>query len=181
MTKFKTFLGVNKGYEGDKMEVQESNMAVNLIKQQTDIEVLPGVVVYNEEWGCPKGGEPIGALSFNKKEEAVSLKDFFKQQTLAVPSLGEGKETLGFKAEIKYDLKDISKKWQEVAKNVFDKKGVYISCGMYSAKDNIYVEAQANPEFVKNLKEWKEISMEILNKLNFNKIKFIETQLTYLK
>jgi hypothetical protein len=110
---FKTELGINKGYDNQKNDTVSYNIIdvgsvlQNIAKKHFEITGLyvstvingPNKTIYNEDWGCPIGGETTYTISgianptftpdFNEYKKAVLMvvfdtKKYFEQSTLSV-------------------------------------------------------------------------------------------------
>lgn len=127
------FTGVNEGYQGESVAITDPAKAVEIVKAKlaetqaahgdaNHYQVHPGVVIYNEGWGCPKGGEVVAAVTTAGNPEtaiqtATALRGALNQSTLSVGTYSgdHGLKTKGFLAEVVGDLKTVGTAWQEAA------------------------------------------------------------------
>lgn len=182
------FCGLVAGYQGEGNTATPQNAADAVRKALADrgvnTEVFPAVCVYHTEWGCPVGGEPVGAYSrIDNPErilaEAEQLRQDLKQSTLSVGLPGVGTPTLGFTAMLKGDCREIGAAWQEIAGKQFDATGTYVSCGITQYYGYCVIAAEANPAFVQDLDAWKAIVATICGELGTEAV-FTEIGFNYL-
>jgi hypothetical protein len=131
--------------------------------------VFPGRVVYHADWGCPVGGEVVGAV-FAEGDHATLVSRFeavrtaLKQTTLSVatePGIGEA--TTGFIADLgEGDLSTVATRWQEVAAECFGVTGTYVSGGVFEIGGRVFAMAEGNPAFVTDIEAWKGIVSEVV-------------------
>lgn len=168
------FCGLVSGYQGENNTVTPNEAATAVEKELAAIGmypltqdgcVSPGVCVYHAEWGCPVGGEPVGAFTLDSSDAldiAEKLRVAMKQSTLSVCLPSTGTPTIGFFALGKGMLKEWGTKWQEIAAEKFKETGIYVSCGICRNKCGMLTfSAEANPEFVKDLDAWKKVAQSI--------------------
>ena len=179
------FCGLVSGYQGENNTATPEN-AAEAVSTALGREVLPGVCVYHTDWGCPKGGEPVGAYrAFGPAAEilaeAEKLRKELKQTTLSVGLPGVGQTTVGFEAVAHMPLLEVGAKWQEAAARYFAELGTYVSCGMAQDGNDIVISAEANPAFVQDLDAWKRIVENICAKIGAENLTFNEVGFNYLK
>lgn len=162
------FCGLVSGYQGEGNTATPENAAaaVSSALQSLGVEgvaVSPAVCVYHTDWGCPKGGEPVGAFMLQGDPQGIlkaaeSLRVALKQSTLSVGLPQVGAPTIGFIAEAEGNILEIGALWQEAAAKQMAATGTYVSCGIVESKDGkVIISAEANPEFVKDLAAWQHI------------------------
>tara|TARA_R110000868_G_scaffold178163_1_gene417698 strand:+ start:1266 stop:1667 length:402 start_codon:yes stop_codon:yes gene_type:complete len=108
---FITVLGVNEGYFHNNEVPNSNRICIDIQKITVDIYaetgkyvgvvVTPAKVIYNEEWGCPAGGEDVHVLTGNGFFEAepaeargawkdavelfiLRIQEHFKQTTIQI-------------------------------------------------------------------------------------------------
>lgn len=179
------FLGLVPGYQGSSNK-STPEVAASAIAAVVDRRVYPSVCIYHTDWGCPVGGEPVGAFEVifdGGAEELEKLDGYrraFQQSTLSVP-MKEGEETIGFIAEVEGDLSTVGRKWQHAAAVAMEAGHPYVSCGIAEIADGrLLVEAEANPEFVQNLDEWEKTAKQICCEIGVEP-QFFEVGFNYLK
>lgn len=183
------FCGLVSGYQGEGNTATPQNAAVavadTLRQLGVKISVSPAVCVYHTDWGCPQGGEPVGAFIMNAPAKRIlqvceDLRVALKQSTLSVSIPNHGAVTLGFTAQVRGDLLEIGAKWQEAAAAKMAEIGTYVSCGIADNGDGLLtISAEANPEFVQDLETWGNIVRCICKKIGA-KPRFDEAYFNYL-
>ena len=180
------FCGLIAGYQGEKNAATPQN-AAEAVAKALGRDVFPGVCVYHTDWGCPKGGEPVGAYRAegtyaNILEEAEKLRKSLHQSTLSVALQGFGSETVGFEAKAHLPLLEAGVKWQEAAARYMSSTGTYVSCGMAEQGcGDIIISAEANPAFVQDLEAWKKIVKSICAEIGTEEPVFKTVGFNYLK
>ena len=181
------FCGLVAGYQGENNTATPQN-AAEAVKTALGgrHEVFPAVCVYHTDWGCPKGGEPVGAYraegsSMEILAEAEKLRKDLKQTTLSVGLQGCGNATIGFEAKVHKSLLEAGANWQEAAARYMATTGTYVSCGMAEQGDEIIISAEANPTFVQDLDAWKKIVENICAEIGAENLTFNEVGFNYLK
>lgn len=184
------FCGLVSGYQGEGNTATPENaaeaVAEELKKLGSEVCVKPAVCVYHTDWGCPKGGEPVGAFVLSGKAQEIlatseSLRKALKQSTLSVGLVGVGSETLGFEAEVEGVILEIGALWQEAAAEQMAVTGTYVSCGIAETGDGkATISAEANPAFVQNLDAWKSIVETICSKVGAQP-RFMQIGFNYLQ
>ena len=184
------FCGLVSGYQGEGNTATPWNaaeaVAEALHQLGEKISVSPAVCVYHTDWGCPQGGEPVGAFVMNAPAQKIlqvceGLRKELKQSTLSVSIPNHGAVTLGFTAQVQGDLLEIGAKWQEAAAAKMLETGTYVSCGIADNGDgSLTISAEANPEFVSDLETWGNIVRCICQKIGA-KPQFDEAYFNYLR
>ena len=179
------FCGLIAGYQGENNTATPTN-AAEAVSTALGRKVLPGVCVYHTEWGCPRGGEPVGAYRAEGTpseilNEAEKLRKDLKQSTLSVALPETGIPTVGFTAIAHGSLLETGAAWQEAAARYMTATGTYVSCGMAEQGGKIYISAEANPAFVPNREAWKEIVKNICAEIGADEPTFSEVGFNYLK
>ncbi len=185
------FCGLVSGYQGEGNTATPENAAeaVSSALQSLGadgVTVAPAVCVYHTDWGCPKGGEPVGAFMLQGNPEGIlklaeNLRVALKQSTLSVGLVGVGSETLGFEAEVEGAILEIGALWQEAAAEQMAVTGTYVSCGIAETGDGkATISAEANPAFVQNLDAWKSIVETICSKVGAQP-RFMQIGFNYLQ
>ena len=181
------YCGLVSGYQGENNTATPANAAqavsAALGGSQT---VYPAVCVYHVDWGCPKGGEPVGAYRAEGTaaeilDEAEKLRKNLKQTTLSVGLQGCGETTIGFEAIAHKPLLEAGAAWQTAAARYMSETGTYVSCGMAEQGDEIIISAEANPAFVQDLESWKKIVESICAEIGAEAPSFKEVGFNYLK
>lgn len=184
------FCGLVAGYQGVGNTATPQNAAEAVSEALTQLGakvlVFPAVCVYHTDWGCPQGGEPVGAFVMNAPAKKIlevceDLRQALKQTTLSVSIPNHGNVTLGFIAQVKGDLLEIGAKWQEAAAAKMAETGTYVSCGIVNNGDgSLTISAEANPEFVQDLETWGNIVRSICKQIGA-KPQFDEAYFNYLR
>lgn len=179
------FCGLVPGYQGKGNTATPAN-AAKAVSTVLGRKVLPGVCVYHTDWGCPVGGEPVGAYRAEGTpseilNEAEKLRKDLKQSTLSVALPETGEPTVGFTAVAHAPLLEVGAKWQEAAARHMAVTGTYVSCGIAELGDETIISAEANPAFVPDREAWKEIVKNICSEIGAEKLAFSEVGFNYLK
>ena len=179
------YCGLVPGYQGEGNQATPQN-AAEAVSAALGRPVFPGVCVYHTDWGCPVGGEPVGAYRTEGTateilDEAEKLRKDLKQTTLSVGLPGYGQSTIGFEAVAHMPLLEAGAKWQEAAARYMSETGTYVSCGMAEQGDEIIISAEANPAFVQDLEAWKRIVENICAEIGAENVTFNEVGFNYLK
>lgn len=181
------YCGLVSGYQGDNNTATPQNAAeavkAALGGSQT---VYPAVCVYHTDWGCPLGGEPVGAYRAQGTPaeilaEAEKLRKELKQTTLSVALPDVGVATIGFEATVHCSLYDAGIAWQKAAARYFAEQGTYVSCGMAQIGNQVLISAEANPAFVQDLVAWKSIVEKICTEIGAEELTFNKVGFNYLK
>lgn len=160
------FCGLVAGYQGAGNTATPENAAQAVAEALSSLgvqtEVQPAVCVYHTDWGCPQGGEPVGAFILDAPAEETlkiceDLRVTLKQSTLTVCLPEKGAKTLGFTAQVNGDLREVGAKWQAAAAAKMAATGTYVSCGIAETEGRLIISAEANPQFTPDLMVWKEI------------------------
>ena len=170
------YCGLVSGYQGEGNTATPENAAeavANALQSlgAEAVTVVPAVCVYHTDWGCPKGGEPVGAFMLQGNPEGIltlaeKLRVALKQSTLSVGLPEVGTPTVGFAAEVQGDLREIGALWQEAAAEQFAATGTYVSCGIAETGDGqLLISAEANPAFVQDFAAWQAIVATICEKI----------------
>ena len=182
------FCGLVAGYQGagntatPENAAQAVSKALNALGVET--EVQPAVCVYHTDWGCPIGGEPVGAFILDASADETlniceDLRVALKQSTLTVCLPEKGAKTVGFTAQVDGNLREVGAKWQEIAAAKMAATGTYVSCGIAESEGRLIISAEANPQFTPDLQVWKEIVKEICTEIGTEPI-FKEVGFNYL-
>ncbi len=181
--------GVEAGYQGvASVTPKAAAKAVEsaLRRQGVSPRVYPAVCIYHTDWGCPVGGEPVGAFCLHLPAEGAlevceSLRKELRQTTLSVCLPTEGAPTIGFTAVVKGNLCEVGSRWQALAAELMSKTGTYISGGLVDNGDgSCTMSAEANPAFVPDREAWQRVVEELTSNLG-TKPDFGETFFNYLK
>ena len=181
------YCGLVSGYQGENNTATPQNAAEAVYAALRGArKVYPAVCVYHTDWGCPKGGEPVGAYiaSGSPEEilhEAEKLRRDLKQTTLSVGLPEVGVATIGFVATAHLPLLVVGDLWQKSAARLFAETGTYVSCGMAEVNGVIHISAEANPAFVQDLVTWKGIVETICREVGADAPSFSEVGFNYLK
>ena len=179
------YCGLVPGYQGEENKATPQN-AAEAVSAALGREVAPAVCIYHTDWGCPKGGEPVGAYRAEGTPaeilaEAEKLRKDLKQTTLSVGLPGTGAPTIGFEANVHMPLLEAGAAWQTAAARYFAELGTYVSCGMAQIGDEVIISAEANPAFVQDLDAWKMIVEDICAEIGAENVTFNEVGFNYLK
>lgn len=164
------FCGLVAGYQGEGNTATPDNAALSVAEALSSLgvqtEVKPAVCVYHTDWGCPIGGEPVGAFVMNAPADETlkiceDLRVTLKQSTLTVCLPDKGTKTVGFTAHIYGDLQEVGSQWQIAAAAKMKTTGTYVSCGIAESEGRLIISAEANPQFTPDLQVWKEIVEQI--------------------
>lgn len=165
------FCGLVSGYQGPGNTATPENAAQAVAEALSSLgvqtEVQPAVCVYHTDWGCPTGGEPVGAFILDAPAEETlkiceDLRVTLKQSTLTVCLPEKGAKTLGFTAQVDGDLREVGAKWQEVAAAEMAATGTYVSCGIAAKSEGrLIISAEANPQFTPDIEVWRKIVEKI--------------------
>lgn len=181
------YCGLVPGYQGENNVATPQNAAVAVSAALgSRHEVFPAVCVYHTDWGCPLGGEPVGAYCAEGTPEQIlaeaeKLRQDLKQTTLSVGLPEYGETTVGFEAVAHMPLQEVGAKWQEAAARHFAEQGTYVSCGMAEQGDEVIISAEANPAFVSDREAWKKIVESICAEIGAEAPSFAEVGFNYLK
>lgn len=179
------YCGLVPGYQGEGNKATPQN-AAEAVSTALGRPVFPGVCVYHTDWGCPLGGEPVGAYRAEGTpaqiiDEAEKLRKDLKQTTLSVGLPGYGQATIGFEAIAHKPLLEAGAAWQEAAARHFGEQGTYVSCGMAQVGNDIIISAEANPAFVSDREVWRKIVEQICAEIGADAPSFKEVGFNYLK
>lgn len=184
------FCGLVAGYQGEGNTATPENAAEAVAEALRNLgaeaAVSPAVCVYHTDWGCPVGGEPVGAFSLSGEAAETlatceTLRRALSQSTLSVGLQGCGTETIGFKAYVSgASLKELGSLWQKAAAEAMVSTGTYVSCGIAEEGDHLVVSAEANPEFVQDLDAWRSVVKSICEKIGAEPV-FETIGFNYLK
>lgn len=179
------YCGLVPGYQGSGNQATPQN-AAQAVSAALGREVAPAVCIYHTDWGCPLGGEPVGAYRAEGTAEQIlaeaeKLRKDLKQTTLSVGLPGTGAPTIGFEAVAHMPLLEAGAAWQEAAARYMSETGTYVSCGMAEQGDEIIISAEANPAFVQDLESWKKIVESICAEIGAEAPSFAEVGFNYLK
>jgi hypothetical protein len=180
--------GVVAGYQSDNRTAPEAAAEVvkkALVELGANSDVCPAVCIYHTDWGCPVGGEPVGAFKLSA-EKALSiceaLREKLQQSTLSVCLPTEGVPTIGFTAEVNGNLAEVGAKWQESAAKLMGTTGTYVSGGLVdNGNGTCTMSAEANPCFVSDREGWCEVVGQLCEELGTIKPEFKETKYNYLQ
>ena len=179
------FCGLVAGYQGEGNQATPQN-AAEAVSTALGRPVFPGVCVYHTDWGCPVGGEPVGAYRATGAPEQIlveaeKLRKDLKQTTLSVGLPGYGQTTIGFTAISHMPLLEAGAAWQTAAARYMAATGTYVSCGMAEEGSEVIISAEANPAFVHDLAAWKQIVESICAEIGAEAPSFTEVGFNYLK
>lgn len=179
------YCGLVSGYQGENNTATPAN-AAEAVSAALGRPAAPAVCVYHTDWGCPVGGEPVGAYCAEGTAteilaEAEKLRKDLKQTTLSVGLPGYGEPTIGFEAVAHMPLQEVGAKWQEAAARHFGEQGTYVSCGMAEQGDETFISAEANPAFVSDREAWRKIVEQICAEIGAENLTFNEVGFNYLK
>lgn len=180
--------GVVAGYESENKTAPEAAAEVvkaALAELGAIVEVRPAVCVYHTDWGCPVGGEPVGAFQLPVDEQTLTiceaLREKLSQSTLSVCLATEGTPTIGFTAEVEGNLTEVGAKWQECAARLMGTTGTYVSGGLIDNGDgSCTMSAEANPAFVADRDGWAQVVSQLCEELG-TEPEFSETKFNYLQ
>lgn len=181
------YCGLVAGYQGENNTATPQNAAEAVSAALGGHrEIFPAVCVYHTDWGCPLGGEPVGAYRAEGTPEQIlaeaeKLRQDLKQTTLSVGLPEYGETTVGFEAVAHMPLLEAGAAWQTAAARYFAELGTYVSCGMAQIGDEVIISAEANPAFVKDLEAWKKIVENICAEIGAEAPSFAEVGFNYLK
>lgn len=191
------FVGVNSGYCGDDITIKSPSDAVlkinNIVTFTAD--VYAGYAIYSTDYGCPNGGEPIGAVfsrAVNKNDwvKFNHLRKKLKQTSLAIvsESSNQGIETDSFTICLgKGDLEQLAIKWQILAQNQKNRGKLFICGAIYIRNDLIYAQAEVNPNkessnFINDVTKWKADAISLMAELSKNQsLEFRKVGFRYLR
>jgi len=182
MNRASAVIGVNPGYEGDAMTIKDPLDAAIMVQREIrrlnlQAEIFPGLVVYPVKFGCPVGGEPVGVVTWSPRMTSVEhripqLRDDFGQTTVAIAKPLKEKLPIGFIATRGFaanlgraKLSKIALEWQDAARPEFERTGISVSGVAYKAGGDIFVQADANPTKIQDLKEWEAIAKRVMAKV----------------
>lgn len=180
--------GVVAGYQGEQ-NTTSPVMAARLVAEALaklgyPTKVAPAVCVYHTDWGCPIGGEAVGAFTLSEGialEVAEALRKELKQSTLSVCLPKTGTPTIGFTALIEGSLKEVGARWQAAAAELMNTTGTYVSGGLVDNSDGTCtISAEANPAFVQDKGAWQKVVERICSELGCEP-EFKECCFNYLK
>ena len=179
------FCGLVAGYQGEGNQATPQN-AAEAVSTALGRPVFPGVCVYHTDWGCPKGGEPVGAYRAEGTPEQIlveaeKLRKDLKQTTLSVGLPGYGQTTIGFTAISHMPLLEAGAAWQTAAARHFAEQGTYVSCGMAEEGNEVIISAEANPAFVSDREAWRKIVEQICAEIGAEEPTFNEVGFNYLR
>ena len=179
------FCGLVAGYQGEGNQATPQN-AAEAVSTALGRPVFPGVCVYHTDWGCPKGGEPVGAYRATGTpeqilSEAEKLRKDLRQTTLSVGLPGSGAPTIGFVAVAHMPLLEAGAAWQTAAARYMAATGTYVSCGMAEEGSEVIISAEANPAFVSDREAWRKIVESICAEIGAEAPSFTEVGFNYLK
>ena len=179
------YCGLVPGYQGEGNTATPAN-AAEAVSAALGRPAAPAVCVYHTDWGCPLGGEPVGAYRAEGTPEEIlneanKLRQDLKQTTLSVGLSGVGETTVGFEAVAHMPLQEVGAKWQEAAARYMATTGTYVSCGMAEQGDEVIISAEANPAFVQDRVTWKKIVESICAEIGAEELTFNEVGFNYLK
>lgn len=182
------FCGVVAGYQSDN-KLQPTTAAKAVKNAMAAIgapntEVRPAVCVYHTDWGCPVGGESVGAFQL-PAEGALALceelRQWLNQSTLSVCLPTEGTPTIGFTAVVEGELLTVGAQWQSAAAELMSKTGTYVSGGLVDNGDgSCTMSAEANPAFVPDREAWCEVVRQLCKALGAEP-QFAEIRFNYLQ
>ncbi len=179
------YCGLVPGYQGENNQATPAN-AAEAVSAALGRPVAPAVCVYHTDWGCPLGGEAVGAYRASGSpaqilDEAEKLRKALKQTTLSVGLRGVGTPTIGFEATVHMPLLEAGAAWQTAAARYMSETGTYVSCGMAEQGDEIIISAEANPAFVQDLESWKKIVEQICAEIGAENLTFSKVGFNYLR
>lgn len=185
------FCGLVSGYQGEGNTATPENAAAAVSEALENlgvegVSVKPAVCVYHTDWGCPKGGEPVGAFTLQGDPQGIltaaeALRVALKQTTLSVGLPEVGAKTIGFVAECEGSILEIGALWQEAAAKQMAATGTYVSCGIAETEEGkVLISAEANPEFVQDLVSWQQIVELICEEIGAT-AEFSQIGFNYLK
>ena len=176
------FIGVNEGYDFSKPLVNKAWQAARIVRKNIarDLDkfaAYPALAVYHTSWGCPDGGEPCSILVSNAREadalnQVEILQKLLCQNTVTFVSSDSANScnTEGFFVElVNVSMQDLAKSWQNYATWIYDNSDTqfYVSAGFYQREDDaVFIQGEANPEYVDNIDEWKGIVERICRELS---------------
>lgn len=179
--------GVVAGYQSDN-KILPATAAKAVQNALTEIgaeaKVRPAVCVYHTDWGCPVGGEPVGAFQL-PAEGALGicekLREKLEQSTLSVCLPTEGTPTIGFTAVVEGKLLTVGARWQKVAAELMSKTGTYVSGGLIdNGNGTCTMSAEANPAFVSDREAWCKVVRQLCEELGCVPV-FADTKFNYLQ
>lgn len=173
------FTGVNAGYQGNEVAVVSPDEAARIVEAelekialelgvQNEYRVFSGLVVYGRGRGCPDGGEAVAVVKMTATPEdtlktAGALLVRLQQSTLTVcfHDAPLGRASCGFALPLTAPLSRVGKVWQEEMERHSAVHGGEIACGVYAGANGTVLQADANPDRVKDLGVWRQAAGEI--------------------
>lgn len=168
------FIGVNPGYQGDAAPIDDPDQAAQRVRDAIGAcglegEVYPGLVIYEVERGCPRGGEPIGAVFARQAGPITEILDRFdnvranlSQATVSVIAPPDSGTVMpGFVVDFgEDDLDALARRWQELSAH--DSR---LSGALFKANGRVYGQAEANPRRVRDAEKWVEDATALIRQI----------------